>query len=53
LVADIGRWAAGTTGTLVETFPREGFVEIVDHDGRTLDIVTVPYEKLRLHDSDG
>jgi hypothetical protein len=52
LAADIGCWRAGTSGTLVETFPREGFVEIVDHDGRTLDIVTVPYSELRLHDSD-
>jgi hypothetical protein len=43
----------GTTGTLVETFLREGFVEIVDHDGRTLDILTAPYGELRLHDSDG
>jgi hypothetical protein len=53
LAADIGRWPAGTSGTLVETFPREGFVEIVDEDGRTLDIVTVPYAELRLRDSDG
>jgi hypothetical protein len=53
LAADIGRWPAGTTGTLVEAFPREGFVEIVDQEGRTLDIVTVPYGELRLHDSEG
>jgi hypothetical protein len=53
LAADIGRWPAGTTGTLVETFPREGFVEIVDHDGRTLDIVTAPYAELRVRESEG
>jgi hypothetical protein len=53
LTTDIGRWPAGTAGTLVETFPREGFVEIVDHDGRTLGIVTAPYASLRLHESDG
>jgi hypothetical protein len=53
LATDIGRWPAGTAGTLVETFPREGFVEIVDHDGRTLDIVTAPYAELRLRDADG
>jgi hypothetical protein len=45
--------AACTSGTLVETFPREGFVEIVDEDGRTLEIVTAPYAELRLLDSDG
>jgi hypothetical protein len=53
LATDIGRWPAGTTGTLVETFPREGFVEVVDHDGRTMDIVTAPYAELRLRDADG
>ena len=49
----MGRWPAGTSGTLVETFPREGFVEIVDEGGRTLNIVTAPYAELRLLDSDG
>lgn len=53
LAADIGRWPAGTSGTLVETFPREGFVEIVDEGGRTLNIVTAPYAELHLLDSDG
>jgi len=53
LTTGIGRWPAGTTGTLVETFPHEGFVEIVDEGGRTLDIVTAPYAELRLRDSDG
>jgi hypothetical protein len=53
LATDIGRWPAGTTGTLVETFPREGFVEIVDHDGRTVDIVTAPYAELRVRESVG
>ncbi|HXN38087.1 MAG TPA: hypothetical protein VN892_08615 [Solirubrobacteraceae bacterium] len=52
LTAATGGWPAGTTGTLVETFPGEGFVEIVGDDGRTLGIVTVPYSALRLRDSD-
>ncbi len=52
LTADAGGWPAGTTGTLVQTFPREGFVEIVDDDGRSLDILTVPYTALRLHDAE-
>jgi hypothetical protein len=50
LAADIGRWPAGTSGTLVETFPREGFVEIVDETGTTLDIVTALYAELLLRD---
>jgi len=53
LMADTEGWPAGTMGTLVETFPREGFVEVVGPDGRTLDIVTVPYATLRLRESDG
>ncbi len=52
LVIDVGEWPAGTVGTLVETFPAEGFVEIVDDDGRALDILTVPYTALRLHDAE-
>jgi Domain of unknown function (DUF4926) len=51
LMADIEQWPVGTTGTLVQTFPSEGFVEIVDDDGRTLDIVTASYAELRLRDS--
>jgi hypothetical protein len=50
LAAEIGRWPAGTSGTLVETFPSGGFVEIVDDDGRTLDIVTAPHAELRLRE---
>ncbi len=49
-IVDVGRWPAGTKGTLVETFPREGFVEIVGEDGHTRDIVTVPYTALRLRE---
>jgi hypothetical protein len=29
-----------------------GFVEIVDHDGRTVDILTAPYAHLGLRDAD-
>jgi len=52
LTAATDGWPAGTAGTLVETFPGEGFVEIVDGDGRMLGIVTAPYSALRLRDSD-
>jgi hypothetical protein len=52
LTTVVGDWPAGTTGTLVETFPREGFVEIVDDEGRALGILTVPYTALRLHDAE-
>ncbi len=49
-IVDVGRWPAGTKGTLVETFPREGFVEIVGVDGHTRAIVTVPYTALRMRE---
>jgi hypothetical protein len=50
--AQIDGWPAGTVGTLVETFPHEGFVEIVDDEGRTRAIVTAPYSSLRLSGTD-
>jgi hypothetical protein len=53
LTADTDGWLAGTTGTLVETFRYEGFVEVVDQGGRSLDIVTVPYSALRLRELNG
>ena len=50
LTAVVEGWPAGTTGTLVETFPHEGFVEIVDDAGRARAVVTAPYTALRLRD---
>jgi hypothetical protein len=52
LTAEADGWPAGTLGTLVETFPHEGFVEVVDDSGRTRAILTVPYTALRLSDAD-
>jgi hypothetical protein len=51
LLRDHGDWPAGTSGTIVEAFEDAAFVELVGPDGRTLDILTVPYEDLRLLDS--
>ncbi len=41
-----GRWPAGTAATLVEMFEDGGLVEISDDDGRTLDIIPLPYEAM-------
>jgi len=50
LMTDVEGWPAGTAGTLVETFPDDGFVEIVDDAGRARAVITVPYAALRLRD---
>ncbi len=41
-----GEWPAGTTGTIVERFRQGAVVEIVDSDGRTRDLLEVPYDVL-------
>jgi hypothetical protein len=44
-----GRWVAGTTGAVVETFgDQAALVELVGPDGRTLDMLTVPLGDLVL-----
>ena len=43
-----GDWPAGTVGAVVELFPTEALVEIVDEHGRTAELLTVPYEALRI-----
>ena len=45
----IGRWAAGTEGTVVNTHRDEVEVEIVDRtSGRTLDIVDAPVDSVEV-----
>lgn len=44
-----GRWVAGTTGAVVETFDDEAaLVELVGPDGATLDMLTVALDDLAL-----
>jgi hypothetical protein len=41
-----GRWAAGTTGTVVEADDQRALVEIADNRGRATDFVSLPHDKL-------
>lgn len=47
-----GGQAAGAVGAVVELFPTEALVEIVDADGKTLELLNVPYEALRVRSSE-
>lgn len=47
-----GGWPAGTVGAVVELFPTEALVEIADEHGRTVELLTVPYEALRIRQSE-
>ena len=46
LVADYGRWPAGTIGTVVEADAERALVEISDDRGHALDFVSVPHAAL-------
>jgi hypothetical protein len=46
LVADSGRWPAGTIGTVVEADDEEALVEISDDRGHGLDFIAVPHRAL-------
>jgi hypothetical protein len=48
LLLDQDGWIAGTSGTVVEEMDDAAFVELVGPDGRTLAMLTVPYEHLRV-----
>jgi hypothetical protein len=48
LKRDVGRWSAGSIGTIVEAYSGEALVEFSDDDGRTLDLVVVPYDDLAI-----
>ncbi len=41
----------GTVGTLVETYDDGGVVEVDDGEGRTLDLIVVPYDALALREA--
>ncbi len=44
----VGRWPAGTTGTVVSDYGSDKMVEISNDRGETLDLPVVSVEKLRL-----
>ena len=46
-----GRQPAGAIGAVVELFATEALVEITDEEGSTTDLVSVPYEDLRVRPS--
>jgi hypothetical protein len=46
LVADSGRWPAGTIGTVVEADADKALVEITDDRGHGLDFISVPHGAL-------
>jgi hypothetical protein len=46
LVADSGRWPAGTIGTVVEADDERALVEISDDRGHGLDFISVPHAAL-------
>jgi hypothetical protein len=43
-----GAQPAGAVSAVVELFPTEALVEIADEDGKTLGLLAVPYEELRI-----
>jgi hypothetical protein len=47
LLADSGRWPAGTVGTVVEADADQALVEISDDRGHALDFISVPHRALR------
>jgi hypothetical protein len=47
-----GGQPAGATGAVVELFATEALVEIADKHGKTLELLSVPYEELRIRESE-
>lgn len=43
-----GGQPAGTVGAVVEVFASEALVEIVDEKGATMELLSVPFEELRI-----
>jgi hypothetical protein len=43
----VGRWPAGTEGTIVETFPESALIE-VGEEGDALEMIVVPYVALNI-----
>jgi hypothetical protein len=48
LTRDFGRWPAGTTGTIVDTFPDGVVVELVSPSGETLDLLDLPLRAVQV-----
>jgi hypothetical protein len=46
LLVDLGRWPAGTIGTVVEADEQLALVEISDDRGHALDFISVPHRAL-------
>jgi hypothetical protein len=46
LRAPVEGWPAGTRGVIVDAFQTKAAVEIMDRDGETLDLLSVPYGAL-------
>lgn len=46
LIADSGRWPAGTVGTVLEADDQSALVEISDEQGHALDFVSLPLDAL-------
>lgn len=47
-----GGQPAGAIGAVVELLPTEALVEIADEHGTTLELLAVPYEALRIRESE-
>lgn len=47
-----GGQPAGAVGAVVELLPTEALVEITDEHGKTLELLSVPYEALRVRASE-
>jgi hypothetical protein len=48
LLADSGRWRAGTVGTVVEADDKLALIEVSDDRGHALDFISVPHDALVL-----
>ena len=47
-----GTQPAGAIGAVVELFATEALVEITDEHGKTLELLNVPYDELRIRESE-
>jgi hypothetical protein len=47
-----GGQPAGAIGAVVELFAAEALVEITDDQGKTLELLNVPYQELRIRESE-
>jgi hypothetical protein len=52
LLAESGRWPAGTVGTVLKATDAAALIEIADDRGHAIDFVSVPHAALALADAD-